>query len=150
MMGVIRGRLRRPLGYALAGTALAVAWAVRGTPNWFWSVVIEIGVLAIAITTYLRGAADTDEGALAGSRADERQKLLTLRARQLSWALAMFAAFVGLLAGIAAKASWWWPFLVILAVAGFGNLLGWSAYGTSDDDPADDASPSRQARWPAS
>ena len=30
-MTFIRPRLRKPLVYALAGTALAVAWAVRGS-----------------------------------------------------------------------------------------------------------------------
>ena len=33
MMTFIRPRLRKPLVYALAGTALAVVWAVRGSPS---------------------------------------------------------------------------------------------------------------------
>jgi hypothetical protein len=48
-------------------------------------------VLAIAITTYLRGGQDSDEGALAGSRAHERQKLLSLRSWNLAGKLAMIA-----------------------------------------------------------
>jgi hypothetical protein len=148
MMDFIRPRLRKPLGYAVAGTALAVAWAVRGSPSWFWAVVVEAGVLVIAITTYLRGAQDTDEGALAGSRADERQILLSLRARTLGWAFAMITAFIGLLVGISVKASWWLPFLVILAAGGFGNLFGWSTYGTADEGPGDDAHDSYEARSP--
>ncbi len=81
MTAFIRPRLQKPVGYALAGTALAVAWGVRGGPSWFLSMVIEVGVLVFAITTYLRGGDDSDEGALAGSRADERQQLLSLRSR---------------------------------------------------------------------
>jgi len=102
-MTFIRPRLRKPMGYALAGAALAVAWAVRGGPSWFLSIVIEVGVLAIAITTYLRGGQDSDEGALAGSRADERQKLLGLRSWALAGNLAMIAAFTGLTIAVAAR-----------------------------------------------
>ena len=107
-------------------------------------------MLAIAITTYLRGGQDSDEGALAGSRADERQKLLSLRSWALAGKLAMTAAFIGLTIAVAVKAAVWWPFLVILAVAGFGYLLGLSNYGVAEEDPADDANPGHQAQSPAS
>ncbi len=150
MITFIRPRLGKPLVYALAGTAFAVAWAVRGGPSWFLSIVIEVGVLAIAITTYMRGGQDSDEGALAGSRADERQKLLSLRSWALAGKLAMSAAFLGLTIAVAAKAAVWWPFLVIFAVVGFGYLLGLSNYGVVEEDPADDANPGHQARSPAS
>jgi fatty acid desaturase len=69
-----------------------------------------------------------------------------------AWQLsvAMVAAFIGVTIGVAVKATWWWPFLVILAVAGFGQLLGWSTYTTAEEGPADDASPQHKARSPAS
>ena len=91
---------------------------------------------------------DTDEGALAGSRADERQKLLSLRSRALACNLAVIAAFLGLTVAIAVKAAWGWPFLVILAVAGFGYLLGLSNYGVAEQDPADDEDAGRRSRPP--
>lgn len=147
MMAAISPRLRKPLGIALAGTVLAAAWAARGGHAWWLSLVVEVTVLVTAATTYVRAGADTDEGALAGSRADERQKLLSLRSRSLSWNYATVAAFVGLAAGIAAKATWWWPFLVILAVTGFGYLLGLSSYGVADEDPGDDASGWQSAQY---
>jgi len=150
MMGLIRPRLRRPLGIALAGTVFAAAWALRGDHAWQLSVAMEVTVLVSAITTYVRAGEDTDDGALAGSRADERQKLLSLRARALGWNFAMVAAFIGVTVGVAVKAAWWWPFLVIFAVAGFGQLLGWSTYTTAEEGPADDASPQHEARSPAS
>ena len=87
-------------------------------------------------------------GALAGSRADERQKLLSLRSQALAAKLAAIAAFIGLTIAVAVKAAWWWPFLVILAVAGFGYLLGLSNYGVGEEDPADDANDGHQARSP--
>ena len=98
---------------------------------------------------YWMGGKDTDEGALAGSRADERQQVLSLRSRALACNLAVIAAFIGLTAAIAVKAAWWWPFLVILAVAAFGYLLGLSNYGVAEQDPADDnEDPGQRPRSP--
>jgi len=93
------------------------------------------------------GGEDTDEGALAGSRADERQTLVGLRSRALACHFAMVTAFIGLTGAIAARASWWWPFLIILAVTGFGYLLGLSSYGTGEPDSDDDtdAGPQRSS-----
>jgi hypothetical protein len=59
MMRSIRPRLRKP------------AWIFR------------------AIAMYRWAGKDSDEGALAGSRADERQKLLSLRSRALAGNSAM-------------------------------------------------------------
>ena len=51
----------------------------------------------------------------------------------------LIAGFAGLLAGIATRATWWWPFLLILLVAGFGNLFGLSTYGSGEPDEDEDA-----------
>jgi hypothetical protein len=150
MMAFIRPRLRKPLGIALAGTVFAAAWALRGGHAWQLSVAMEVTVLVSAITTYVRAGEDNDEGALAGSRADERQKLLSLRSRALAMNFAAVAAFIGLSIAVAVKATWGWPFLVILAVAGFGYLLGLSNYGVAEEDPADDADTGHQAHYPVS
>jgi len=147
-MTFIRPRLRKPLRNALAGTVFAAAWALRGGNAWWLSIVIEVSVLAQAIAIYVRAGEDTDEGALAGSRADERQKLLSLRSQALAAKLAAIAAFIGLTIAVAVKATWWWPFLVILAVAGFGYLLGLSNYGVAEQDPADDTNAGPQAHYP--
>ena len=149
MMAFIRPRLRKPLGIALAGTVFAAAWALRGGDAWQLSVAMVVTVLVSAITTYVRAGEDNDDGALAGSRADERQKLLSLRSRALGWNFAMVAAFIGLSIAVAVKAAWWWPFLVIFAVAGFGYLLGLSNYGIAEEEPADDAGPRHPAGSPA-
>jgi len=150
MMAFIRPRLRKPLGIALAGTVFAAAWALRGDHAWWLSVAMEVTVLVSAVTTYVRAGEDNDEGALAGSRADERQKLLSLRSRALGWNFAMVAAFIGITVGVAVKATWWWPFLVILSVGGLAYLLGLSNYGVAEEDPADDPGPRHPARSPAS
>jgi len=150
MMTFIRPRLRKPLRNALAGTVFAAAWAVRGGSTWWMAIAIEVSVLVSAVTMYVRAGEDNDEGALAGSRADERQKLLSIRSRALGWNFAMAAAFIGLSVAVAVKAGWWWPFLVIFAVAGFGYLLGLSNYGIAEEEPADDVGPRHPARSPAS
>jgi len=150
MMAFIRPRLRKPLGIALAGTVFAGAWALRGGDAWQLSIAMVVTVLVSAITTYVRAGEDNDEGALAGSRADERQKLLSLRSRALGWNFAMVAAFIGVTAGVAVNATWWWPFLVILAVTQFGYLLGLSNYGIAEEGTADDADTGHQVRSPAS
>ena len=150
MMAFIRPRLRKPLGIALAGTVFAAAWALRGGDAWWLSVAMLVTVLINVVTTYVQAGEDNDEGALAGSRADERQKLLSLRSRALGWNFAMVAAFIGVTAGVAVNATWWWPFLVILAVTQFGYLLGLSNYGIAEEGTADDADTGHQVRSPAS
>ena len=150
MMTFIRPRLRKPLRNALAGTVFAAAWALRGGNAWQLSMAAEVTVLVGAITMYVRAGEDNDEGALAGSRADERQKLLSLRSRALGWNLATVAAFIGLSIAVAVKATWWWPFLVILAVAGFGYLLGLSNYGVAEEGTPDDADTGHPVRSPVS
>jgi hypothetical protein len=150
MSTCIRPRLRKPLGIALAGTVFAAAWALRGGDAWQLSVAMEVTVLVSAVTTYVRAGQDSDDGALAGSRADERQKMLSLRSRALGWNFAMVAAFIGVTIGVAVKATWWWPFLVILVVGGFAYLLGLSNYGVAEEGTADDADTRHQVRCPAS
>jgi hypothetical protein len=150
MMTFIPPRLRKPLSNALAGAAFAAAWLVRGGPTWWISIMTVVVVGVRVITIYVRAGQDSDEGALAGSRADERQKMLSLQSRALGWNFAMIAAFVGLTAAVAVKGTWWWPFAVILAVASFGYLLGLSNYGVAEEDPAGDANAGHEARSPVS
>lgn len=149
MLKVIPPRLRKPALYTLVGLVFASAWLIHGGRTWWISIVVLVGTAGRVLAVYLRAGKDTDEGALAGSRADERQQLVSLRSRALACNLAVVAAFAGLTAAVAIKASWWWPFAVILAVAGFGYLLGLSTYGASEEDPADDDEDAgQQARPP--
>jgi fatty acid desaturase len=143
MTAFVHPRLRKPLGIALAGTVFAAAWGLCGGHAWWLSVTMEVTVLVTAITTYVRAGEDSDEGALAGSRSDERQQLLSLRSRALGWNFAMVAAFIGITVAVAVKATWGWPFLVILAVTGFAYLLGLSNYGVAEEGTADSADTGR-------
>jgi hypothetical protein len=149
MLRFIRPRLRKPVGIALGGTLYAAAWLVHGGNGWLWAIVTEIGVIALAIGWYVRGGRDNDEDALAGSHADERQQLLSVRSWALAGKLAMLAAFAGVVAAVAARAGWWWPFAAIFAITGFGYLLGLSNPGVGEEEPGDDeANDGHQMRSP--
>jgi hypothetical protein len=150
MMRFIRPRLRKPAGIALFGTVYAAAWLVHGGNGWQWAITAEIGVIAFTIAAYLRGGRDSDEDALYGSRIDERQQLIAQRSWALAGKVTMFAAFVGVTIAVAARAASWWPFAAILAVTGFGYLLGLSNYGVGEESPADDANDGHQVRSPVS
>ena len=150
MLRFIRPRLRKPVGIALGGTLYAAAWVVHGGNGWQVAIVTEIGVIAFAISWYVRGGRDNDEDALAGSHADERQQLLSQRSWALAGKVAMLAAFAGVVAAVAARAGWWWPFAAIFAVTGFGYLLGLSNYGVGEEGAADDANDGHQASSPVS
>ena len=135
---------------ALAGTVFAVAWLVRGGPSWFLSIVIEVSVLARAIALYVGAGRDTDEGALAGSRADERQQLVSLRSRALACNLTAITSFIGLTVAVAVKGTWGWPFLLTLLITGYGYLFGLGTYTIAEEGTPDDADTGRQARPPVS
>jgi hypothetical protein len=150
MMTSIPPRLRKPAGAALAGLLFAAAWLVRGGPLWWVSISAVILAAAFVGRLYWLGGKDTDEGARAGSRADERQQLVSVRTRALACNLAAVASFIGLTAAIAVRAAWWWPFLVTLLITGYGYLFGLSSYGVAEEGTPDDTDTGRQARSPVS
>ena len=149
-MAFIPPRLRKPAIYALAGVLFAAAWLVRGGPLWWVSITAVIGTAAGAVRLYRLGGTDTDEGARAGSRADERQQLIGLRSRALACNLAMVTSFIGLTTAIAVRATWGWPFLVTFLITGYGYLLGLGNYGVAEEGTPDDADTGRPTRSPVS
>jgi hypothetical protein len=138
MISFIPPRLRKPLGWVLAGAIFAAAWLVHGGKLWWVAILVMVTALVRAIATYVRGGQNTDEGELAGSRADERLKELTMRSRAMAASAAAVAAFLGLTIAVAVWASWWWPFALMLVVLLFGYLFGWSTYGIGQSDPAEE------------
>jgi fatty acid desaturase len=150
MMTFIPPRLRKPAWTALAGLLFAGAWLVHGGHLWWVSIMAVIATVASVARVYRLGGQDTDEGARAGSRADERQQLVSVRSRALACNLAAVASFIGLTAAIAVRAAWGWPFLAILLITGFGYLLGLGNYGVAEEGTPDEADTVRQARPPVS
>jgi hypothetical protein len=135
MTSLIPPRLRKPAGYALAGTVFAAAWLIRGGHAWWLAIVIEITIIVPVVMSYRNGG---QADALVGPTPDERQRLLATRSRALAGTLAAVASFIGLSVAVAMRSSAWWPFLIVLAVAGFGYLLGLSVYGVGEEGPSDD------------
>jgi hypothetical protein len=131
MMNFISPRLRKPIIRALAGTGIAAAWAI-GSPSWWLAIVIEVSTLGYSVGWYRWGGQDTDEGALMGSRADERQQILGQKSMALAGKFALASAYLGLVVTVAVKPEAGWPFVAVLAVGGFGYLFGLSQYGQSD------------------
>jgi hypothetical protein len=138
MMRFIPPRMRKPLYRTLAGLLVAGAWAVgsHGAGRWPLAIVIAIASLGQGVVRYAWAGEDTDEGALLGSRADERQQLVGQQALALAGKIALAAAYVGVLVTLAVKRADVWPFLAMFAITGFGYLLGLSNYGSGE--PADD------------
>jgi hypothetical protein len=136
MKSFVRPRWRKPAWTVLAGVVFAAALVVRGGRDWWlWVSLVAIAVAARAFATYVWAAEDDDVGALAGSRADERQKLLSLRSRALAFNVSALAAFTGMTVGVAIRAGWWWPFAVTLGVTGLSYLAGVAAYSTREGQP---------------
>jgi hypothetical protein len=135
MMSFIRPRWRKPAVLLLAGAVFAAAWGIRGGPHWpLWATLFGIVALGRALWLYMVSGEDSDASTLAGSLADERQKSLSVQSWAVSGRFAMIAAFIGLTVAVAVKASWWWPFLAILAVTGIGYLLSLAVYLAQSGD----------------
>jgi predicted membrane channel-forming protein YqfA (hemolysin III family) len=149
MMRFIRPRLRKPLLRGIAGMGLAGAWAIGGGHSRWLAIVIAIAAVGHAVAWYVWAGHDDDDGALLGSRADERQQLVGQKARALAGAVAIAAAYTGLVITLAVKRADAWPFAVMLAVTGFAYIFGLSSYGSGEPDPADDADTEHEARFPA-
>jgi hypothetical protein len=149
MMRFIRPRLRKPLLRGIALLGIAGAWVI-GSRTWEPAIVIAVVAVGQTVYRYTWAGEDTDESALQGWRADERQKQVGLRARALSGSVAMAAAYIGLVIALAVKRADAWPFAALLAVTGFAYLLGLSSYGSGEPGPEDEVTAGHQTRSPLS
>jgi predicted MFS family arabinose efflux permease len=149
MMNFIRPRLRKPLLRGIALLGIAAAWVI-GSHTWEPAIVIALVAVGQTVAWYTWAGADADESALLASRGDERQKQVGLRARALAGAVALAAAYAGLVITLAVKIADAWPFAAVLAVTGFAYLLGLSSYGSGEPGPEGEVTARHQTRSPAS
>jgi|HubBroStandDraft_1064217.scaffolds.fasta_scaffold34262_2 hypothetical protein len=124
-------RLLLPLIAVLAGTLVACAVGLR--QGWGTSLGTEAVVLAWASGLYFWGGSDSDTGSVIGQRADERQRLVWLRAARLSLTVTIAALVSSCLIAAAANYAIW-PFEVLLAIISIAYLIGLRAYGVDPDD----------------
>ena len=149
MMRFIRPRLRKPLLRGIALLGIAGAWVI-GSHTWEPAIVIAVVAVGQTVARYIWAGEDTDESALLGSRADERQRQVGLQARALAGAVAIAAAYTGLVIALAVKRADAWPYAALLAVTGFAYLLGLSSYGSGEPGPEDEVTAGHQTRSPLS
>ena len=121
-----------------------------GSRTWEPAIVIAVVAVGQTVARYIWAGEDTDESALLGSRADERQRQVGLQARALAGAVAIAAAYTGLVIALAVKRADAWPYAALLAVTGFAYLLGLSSYGSGEPGPEDEVTAGHQTRSPLS
>ncbi len=123
MTATTRQRLRVPLVMIGCGTVIALA----AIPNsgLYGAFVIEAISVAAAFGYYVLGGRDSDSGALFGSRADERQATIALRAAALTGQVMTLAAIAGFVIQTARGASTW-PFALFAAISAISFVAGLS------------------------
>jgi hypothetical protein len=135
-----------PVRIAALGAVAAAVFAVGPGPRALGIAFAAItGALALgyAIAAYVRARDDSDLGAIYGSRADERQKLISLQARGLAGTVAMAAAFAGFVITYTVHGAAW-PFEVLFAVTAASYGWGLTIYGADKPVPADVAGAEHQ------
>ena len=126
MKSAKHGRLAAPAIMIIGGTGLA--GAVVASQGWEAAVPAEALAVVAAIGYYLWGGRDSDFGAMIGSRVDERQSLLRMRAQSLGGAAAGLAGLIGYMVAVALKDPVW-PFLLVLGAGAIGFIAGLAIYG---------------------
>ncbi len=149
MSTFITRRLWKPGIIFVGGTAFAAAWLVRGRQSWDLAIITEVTILIAAIASYIRGGQNTEDGALAASERDERQRLINLRSGALAGNVAMVASFLGLTVAVAVNGTWWWPCAAIFGLTGFAFLYGLSRFGVGEEGPAEDEPGGGEERQPS-
>jgi|HubBroStandDraft_1064217.scaffolds.fasta_scaffold236260_2 hypothetical protein len=124
-----RARLARPAFSVFSGSAIATAFGIR--LGWKFAVIAEAVTLMAAAVLYLVGKDDTDAGAILSNRADERQRLVNLRAGRLASLVAACSLVVAFVIAVALKKTYW-PFEVLYLVTVIAYCAGLGLYGAQD------------------
>jgi hypothetical protein len=118
-------RLRVPGVMAIGGSAIAIAsWVSSG---WEAALVVELFTVAATIGYYVLGGRDSDAGALFGSRPDERQANVGLRAGALAGSVTSIVAVGGFVIATAVGSATW-PFALFCGVGAVSFLAGLLLY----------------------
>ena len=126
MKSAKHGRLAAPAMMIILGTGLAAAaGSARG---WETAIPTEAIAVVAAIGYYIWGGRDSDMGAMFGSRVDERQSLLRMRAQALAAVAGVAAGLIGYMVAVALKDPVW-PFVLVLGAGAIGFIAGLAIYG---------------------
>jgi hypothetical protein len=129
MKGVRNGRLRAPTTMIVVGTGLAAA--VVAARGWGAAIPTEVIVVVAAIGYYVWGGRDSDMGAMIGSRVDERQSLLRMRAQALAAMAVAVTSVVGYTVAVALRDPVW-PFALFAGIEVIVFFAGLVIYGARD------------------
>lgn len=120
-----RPRLLAPTVTIALGSAIAVgAWIGNG---WHAALGIELVTVVGACGYFLLGGRDSDIGALIGSKPDERQASIGMRATALTGNVMILVAIGGVVIALAVGAPVW-PFLLFCFVGAATYLIGLVLY----------------------
>ncbi len=97
--------------------------------GWGAAVGIEAITIVAAVVYYVLGGRDSDVGALFGSRPDERQASINMKATALTGNVLILVAIGGVVV-TSALAEPAWPFLLFGVVGGITYLIGLLIYGS--------------------
>jgi hypothetical protein len=118
-------RLVVPAVMAILGTVIAIAsWIGAG---WGAGVGVELVTIVAAIGYLVLGGRDSDVGALIGSRPDERQASVGLRATALAGFVLTVVALGGLVIA-SAMGRTVWPFSLFCIVGAVSFVVGLLIY----------------------
>jgi hypothetical protein len=118
-------RLVVPVVTVVLGSAIALgAWIGTG---WGAALAVELVTVIAAGGYYFLGGKDTDVGALFGSRPDERQASIGLRATALTGNVMVLVAIGGVVIATATGSSAW-PFFLFCLVGAAAFLIGLVIY----------------------
>jgi hypothetical protein len=111
---------------------VGVVCVVTVGPNYGWLQAVPIGVIALtaAIYSYVMARQDTERGALARGRLDERQQLLRWQAWSFSAHMTFIASAVGaIVAAVMRYPVWPFSLFIVFQVAAF--CAGYARYRRS-------------------
>ena len=121
MMRTKHARLRVPAVMAVGGSAIALASLIRS--GWSAALSVEVFTVIATIAYYALGGRDSDLGAVIGSRPDERQASIEMRATALAGNVMCVVAIVGFVIATALGDSTW-PFAFFAVVGAASFLVG--------------------------
>jgi hypothetical protein len=121
-------RLRVPIVMAAGGTMIALATLLGRGPS--RAALVEAFTIVAAIGYHWLGGRDTDGGSLFGSRADERQEDIGLRASAFAGRATIVVALAGFVVQTA-RGQTTWPFALLCAVAAVSFVGGIALYRRS-------------------
>jgi hypothetical protein len=121
MIKTMDRRFLVPATMAIGGSALAIAtWIGQGVGG---AVAIEITTAVATVGYFVLGGRDSDFGAIFGSRPDERQANIDLRATAFT-GMALILLAIGGVIVTTAMGRLVWPFMLFAVVGGVAYVVG--------------------------